>query len=70
MYNPQYRIEVKQDPSRASCSTSASIKCTLTGDSKISYNLKLLWKRGKRVTEYVIVICCSRLVLIRICASG
>jgi hypothetical protein len=51
MYNPQYRIEVKQDPSRTTANQSASVKCTLTGDDKTSYNLKLLWNRGQRVTE-------------------
>lgn len=70
MYNPQYRIEIKKDPSKTVASTSASLKCTLDGDVKTSYNLKLLWNRGKRVTEYAIIICYSCLVLIRIYISG
>jgi hypothetical protein len=70
MYNPQYRIEIKKDPSKTVASTSASIKCTLDGDIKTSYNLKLLWNRGKRVTVYAIIIRSSRLVLIRTYIPG
>lgn len=53
MYNPQYRIHFKQDPSSTSAVATASIRCLIQGEEKNSYNLKLVWSNGRRVTEYV-----------------
>ncbi|KAJ9097859.1 hypothetical protein QFC19_006651 [Naganishia cerealis] len=51
MYNPQYRVHVKPDILGKTQNALSSIKCQLTGDDQTSYNVKLVWNRGERVTD-------------------
>jgi hypothetical protein len=53
MYNPQYRVHIKPDMSERAKRSTANVKCQLVGDDQTSYNVKLVWNQGERVTEYV-----------------
>jgi calpain-7 len=52
MYNPQYRVDIKPDISGRAEKSTANVKCQLVGDDQSSYNVKLVWNQGERVTEY------------------
>ncbi|KAJ9091431.1 hypothetical protein QFC21_007221 [Naganishia friedmannii] len=51
MYNPQYRVDIKPAISERAEGSTANVKCQLVGDDQTSYNVKLVWNEGKRVTD-------------------
>ncbi|KAJ9115525.1 hypothetical protein QFC22_005286 [Naganishia vaughanmartiniae] len=51
MHNPQYRVHIKPDISQMAEKHIANVKCQLVGEDHTSYNVKLVWHQGERVTD-------------------